>query len=489
MRLRLAFAVLLYLSCSLYAQLEGLPPDIANKIEGLKKGQSARSSLLNSETSYSAPAISTESELPRSEDRQQHLIEITTQKKSQERRFGIYREPVVFADDTVQWLIKAQPETLQIYGASLFDNLSSIKAIPKTGVISEEYILGIGDELIIDLWGNVNYQYSVTIDNEGKISIPKYGTLQLSGFSLKDAKKKLKALLSGSDTDLSVSLTVSKFKNLQVFVIGEVNKPGAVSLGAFSSVLDALTSSEGISDIGSFRNISVIRQNAVISNLDLYELLTLGKTKGNISLSSGDIIYVPPAYGYVKIRGAVRRPAIYEIVSNSTFEEVISMSGGILPDANSASIMLDRVIEGKHTILNLNWNSEENKTFSIIDMDDISVFESLPIRKEMVFLTGQISQPGPYSFIDGMTLCDLLYKKGILTGNSFLGRVNIVRYTKPNQRTIFSVDLRDEDENDCFLLASGDSVNVFPILDENTFDFVSISGYVRKPVNTSIIQE
>jgi len=396
---------------------------------------------------------------------------------------------VIIEDDTVQKLLKAAPKKLDFFGKGLFSR--SEEFMPSDVPVSGDYKLGSGDNIIISVWGNVDYEYNLTIDREGKVFIPKAGTVALAGYTLGHAKEKIRTVLSRIYSNFEVDVTLGKIRGVTVFVVGEAERPGTYSLSGLAHVIDALVTAGGPNRYGSYRNIKVYRGGRQITTLDLYDFILNGETSGNIQLTSGDVVAIPRLGPTVKVRGRVRRPAIYELTKASsgagsaTVAQVIELAGGTLPDANICAVIVDRVEDGIHKVVTFNLEDSTTLKAPVFDGDDFSVFPIEGYRQDVVFLQGQVVQPGPYGISDSTKVSDILRNGEQLLPDAYLKRADLIRMLPNRRMEIISVNLVEILNNpkspSNIILQSEDRLVVYSIWDIEDKDYVGIYGSVRQP--------
>jgi len=402
--------------------------------------------------------------------------------KEEEKNY--FNEYIIVGNDTVQVLTKAMPMTLDFFGKDIFSKNASLRTFP-IAPTPETYVLTEGDNILVNLWGSVDFQYNLTVDREGKIFIPKAGVVNVAGYTLGRAKEVINTALSGIYSDFNIDIAIAKIRGISVFVVGEVENPGVYSLPGLSRAIDALVMAGGPNQYGSYRTIKTYRNGKLLAELDIYDFILKGKTESNVQLANGDVITVPRVGPIVKVRGQVKRPAIYEIDDSSTIGDIIALAGGHLPQANSNSIMIDRIIGGDHIIRTVDFSDSLQTIELCKNGDDISVFAIDGFRKDIVFLRGQVVQPGPYGLKDSMRISDLIGKGSQLLPEAYIKRGDLIR-TLPNRYReiipifIDSVLAMPGSEHD-ILLKNEDIFVVFNIWDIEDKREVSISGAVRKP--------
>lgn len=405
-------------------------------------------------------------------------------KKQPEVEEKVFNEFVIVGQDTVQVLTKAAPRELDFFGRNLFKSKTHLRNFP-SAPMPDTYVITEGDELLVNLWGSIDFQYNFTVDREGKIFIPKAGVVNVAGYSLGRAKEIISNALSGIYTDFNVDIAIAKIRGISVFVVGEVENPGVYSLPGLSRAIDALVLAGGPNEFGSYRMTKLYRGGRLVAELDIYDFILKGATGSNVQLANGDVITVPRRGPIVKIRGEVKRPAIYEISDSATIGDVIALAGGIQPQANSGSIMIDRIIFGEHHIKTIDLNDTLQTAELAKDGDDISVFPVDGFRKDIVFLRGQVVQPGPYGLKDSMRISDLIIHGDQLLPEAYIKRADLIRTLPSRYREIVPVFLDSvmampKSEHD-ILLRNEDVLVVFNIWDIEDKREVSISGAVRRP--------
>jgi len=388
-----------------------------------------------------------------------------------------FDEPVVVDGETIQVIRKALPKSLTRFGSQVFQNIPQISAsqLPVAG----EYIIGTGDKLLLNIWGAINSQYELVVDRDGKIYIPQAGEVAVAGLSINAARKKVGKALKRVFADINYSLTLAAVKTIQVFVVGHVKNPGIYDLPGLSRVVNAVAAAGGPSRSGSYRKIKVYRGNKLAAKLDLYELFTEGKAKGNIQLASGDVVVVPGYEKLVKLRGKVKTPAVFELLEGETISDLLKYSGGVTADADVSNIFMDRIQNGEHIAVTLDLTDSLSAKAEILDGDDISIFPVNPYREDVVFVGGYILHSGAYGWHEGLTLSELLEKEGMLFADTYKKRVDILRLKPDGRREIIAADLISEKANTP--LMPQDKIILYSIRDFLYPRKVAIFGSVKNP--------
>ncbi len=388
---------------------------------------------------------------------------------------------IIIEGDTVQSIKKAAPEDLEFFGSDFFKKRSN--KITSHAPVSGQYVVGNGDNLIVSLWGSVDYEYNLTVDRDGKVFIPKAGTVSVSGLSMTAVQNAIRKTLERIYSDFEVDVTLGKVQGSTVFVVGEAASPGTYSFPGMAHVIEALVVSGGPNEFGSYRNIQVYRSGRIAGTFDMYDFLLDGSSDGGVQLANGDIVQIRRLGPTVKIRGRVRRPAIYEIDDEVSIGDVLDLAGGVLPDAHIEAAIIDRIDGGVHMIVTKDFSDSTDLAEPLFDSDDISVFPIKMYRQNMVILKGQVVQPGSYGLHDSMRISDLLMNGDQLLPDAYRRRADLVRLLPDRTKEIISIDMDSilAGKHEDLLLKNEDLIVVYSIWDIKDKEFVSIYGAVRSP--------
>lgn len=335
----------------------------------------------------------------------------------------------------------------EIYGHKIF-NTQALSFEPSENLATpQNYRLGPGDEVIIDIWGTSEDHLREMISPEGSIMIAQIGPVYLNGMTISDANKHIKNAFSRkyagmSEAETDVQVTLGQVRTIQVDILGEVATPGTFRMSPFSSVFHALYLSGGINDIGSLRNIQVLRNNKKVAGVDIYEYLFNGKTNGNIRLQEGDVIIVPPYEQLVSIDGNVKRPMYYEIKPDETIKTILDYAGGFTGDAYSGMVRLERQSGTENELYNI--ERGEFGSYRLKDGDMITVGTILDRYANRVELKGAVYRPGMFAIgRDIRTVSDLIRKADGLTDNAYDDRALLYREGPDMQLQIIALDLKN----------------------------------------------
>ena len=307
---------------------------------------------------------------------------------------------------------------LERFGAALFRNSTAATDKSTLSVpVGSDYVLGPGDELVIDYWGSSSQHIQRSVDREGRVSIPEAGSLVVAGRTLGDVQQAIQKMLRQQLRGISVDVTLGKLRTVRVFVVGDVKNPGAYDISSLSTALSALIAAGGPTDTGSYRTVKHYRGKALVEEVDLYDLMLKGVSSGEVHIESGDSILVPPISPQVTVAGKVRRPAIYELRHEQTLDQVLDLAGGVPVTGELSRIRVERVqAHERKEMISVSLGAGTGSTvaedafkrFHIQDGDIVTVLPILPYSNRAVYLEGHVFRPGKYSYKDGFKVTDLI---------------------------------------------------------------------------------
>ena len=339
----------------------------------------------------------------------------------------------------------AEEKKSSIFGHDIF-SANDLTFSPNVNVgTPQNYRLGPGDEVIIDIWGENEEHLRQVISPEGSIMISQLGPVYLNGMSINDANKYIRSAFSkkyagmnGEETD--IQLTLGEVRTILVNVMGEVETPGTFVVSPFASVFNALYLAGGINDLGTLRNIQVIRNGKKVAGIDLYDYIINGKTSSNITLQEGDVIIVPPYEQLVNIQGNVKRPMYYEMRPDETIETLMKYAGGFNSDAYSGMVRLSRSNGMENELFNV--SNEEFDVYKLQNGDVVTVGTILDRHANRVELRGSVYRPGMYAISPEVsTVSELISTAEGLTEDAYTGRVLLYREGPDLQLQVLSFDL------------------------------------------------
>jgi len=374
----------------------------------------------------------------------------------------------------------------KIFGSDLFFNINQTFEPNLRIATPKNYVIGPDDELLIDITGDNEANYKLKVSPDGTIRIQYAGLISVGGLTIEQAISKIRTRLSSTYPGIksgrtSVAVNLGNIRSIQVTVTGEVVKSGTYTISSLSPVFNVLYQSGGPNINGSFRKIEVIRNNKVVSRIDVYDLLINGIQKGNIRLQDQDVINVPVYDTRVEISGEVKRPASYEMLPNETLADAIRFAGGFSNKAYTAQI---KVLQN---------TNKERKIIDVAESDfgsyrpkngDTYVVEAILDRFEnRVEINGAVFRPGQYELDNGLTLKGLIKKAEGVKEDAFLNRAYISRLNADNTQSLLSFDvakLLDGSAAD-IKLQREDKVIISSLFDLREEYKVTIQGEVRNP--------
>lgn len=297
---------------------------------------------------------------------------------------------------------------LPIFGANLFSGAPSSFAPIEHAPVTSDYVVGPGDQLLIRIWGQVNFNARATVDRAGEIYIPQVGNVEVAGLHFDQLEGYLKTKLGRVFRNFDLSVNMGQLRSIQIYVVGNARYPGSYTVGSLSTLVNALFASGGPSAQGSMRRIEVKRGGRVVTTFDLYDLLIHGDKSHDIPLLPGDVIYIPPVGPQVAVAGSVHTPAIYELKGTETAGQAIQMAGGLATMAGTQQTQLDRTNSlGTRQTVDLALNSAGLET-PLRDGDILRIPSMVQRFDRTVVLRGNVANPGRYRWKPGMRVLDLV---------------------------------------------------------------------------------
>ncbi|WP_038249477.1 SLBB domain-containing protein [Ghiorsea bivora] len=381
--------------------------------------------------------------------------------------------------------LQVNTNNLKQFGYDLFAGAPTTFA-PATDVpVPAEYVLGPGDELEIQLFGQQNDVFTLVVDREGSVAFPNIGPLTLAGLSFSEAKAFLAEQVGDKMVGVSASVSMGKLRSIRVFALGEVERPGSYVVSGLATLSHALFVSGGVKKIGSLRRVQLKRQGKLVSTLDLYDFLLNGDTSKDVRLLPGDVVFVPPIGKTASIAGAVVRPAIYELKGRTNVAAMVHLAGGFLPKAYHEEALLERINDtGNKSVKSFTLYGKGLKTV-VQNGDVIKVFSSLDFEENPVMLIGNVKRPGKYAWKQGMHLKDLVKNEQALLPETFMDYGLIEREAEGNREPEllrFNVRaLLTQGGDDNVLLKPRDKVFIFHRSHFRIAPKVKVVGSVQTP--------
>lgn len=395
-------------------------------------------------------------------------------------------------------------EGLQPFGYDIFQYPASTFEPVVNVATPSSYLLGPGDEVIVAIWGETKLNYQVTVSRDGNVIIPDVGPVSAQGQTITAFKERLLRRMTGvysslkngaPDASSYLEVSLGRVRTIQVFVLGEVSKPGGYSISSMSTVIHALYLSGGPSVNGTLREIQAIREGKTIATVDAYEFIASGLRKGDVRLQDGDVVFVKPAGKRVAIAGPVLRPAIYEMKGSDQLRDLLELAGGLRFDAYVDRVHVERVIPFAERTSPEKNVREYDVTFSSVkemlnsrhdlqDGDIVTLFRILDRPTNRVTISGNVNKPGVFELRGGMTVADLIRAADSLQRNTFSERGTIFRVLPNLRREVIAFSPRlalSGDASSNIVLANEDEVVLYAEQQFFPERQVSVWGAVRAP--------
>jgi polysaccharide biosynthesis/export protein len=393
---------------------------------------------------------------------------------------------------------------LQPFGYNIFQFPTSTFEPVLNLPTASNYLLGPGDEILLTLWGETQLYLPLTINREGNVVIPNVGPVVAQGVTIEALKSRLMqrmtAIYSGlkggaANANTWLDVSTGKLRTIQVFVLGEVTKPGGYAISSMSTSFLALYVAGGPTINGSLRDIDVLRNNKLISQIDFYDYVLHGDKSKDIRLQDGDVVFVHPVGKRVALAGNVIHPAIYETKTKETLNELIVMAGGLQVNAYSDRVHVERIIPFSQRKLylrnildiDLPFASVEallNSNFELENGDIVSVLMINNFLQNRVQISGNVKKPGIFELRKDMRIHDLVVAADSLLSDTFGERADVTRVLPDGRREILPFNLNKAMANDPVNNLELESEDEVKIYKQNFFfpeHTVSIAGSVRKP--------
>ena len=338
---------------------------------------------------------------------------------------------------------KSGSAALKPFGSDLFKDASSTFA-PVTDVpVPSDYVVGPGDQLVVQLFGTENRTLRLTVGRDGRINFPELGPINVGGQTFVRVAASLEERVARQMIGVRASVAMGDTRSIRVFVMGEANRPGSYTVSGLGTITSALYAAGGLKSFGSLRDIQLKRAGAVVRRLDLYDLLLRGDTVGDAKLLSGDVIFIPPVAATVAVDGEVYRPAIYELRGNTSVADIIKLAGGLTPEADSSRAALVRVNDQRaRVVVNVSLDASSGRGELLRNGDALRVLRLRPTLDQGVTVEGHVFRPSPVAWHQGLRLTDVIGSVDELKPNADLNYVLIRRELPPDRRVeMLSADL------------------------------------------------
>jgi protein involved in polysaccharide export with SLBB domain len=380
------------------------------------------------------------------------------------------------------------PFQKKIFGYKLFHN-RDLDFNPSLNIPTPQgYIVGSGDQLLIDVYGASQESFDVNVSPEGRILIPNVGSIQVGGASIEAATARLKSSLGriysgllGSNPNTFIQVRLGNIRSIKVSMVGELSRPGTYTLPSFASVFNGLFAAGGPNENGSFRNIQVYRDSRLVATVDIYEFLSKGNSQSNITLQDNDVVIVPPVQARVEVIGPVRREGFFEVKPDDTLSDLELYTGGFTSQAFKDRQTIRRIENNERKVIDV--SREDFSTFSPKDGDEILIGETLDRFVNRVQISGAVIRPGEYALENGVSVKNLIERAQGLKPEAFVNRATLYRTSEDLTLAAMPLDLKgimDGTQPDV-RLKNEDLLFIPSRYDIQEETYVKISGEVNIP--------
>ena len=376
----------------------------------------------------------------------------------------------------------------KIFGYEVFHN-NSISFSPNMNMATpKDYVVGPGDQLIVQVYGIAQASFNLYVNTEGKVVIPNVGVVHVGSLSIDAVKTMLTqkigtryAGLQGSNPSSFLMLTVGNIRTIKINIVGDVKTPGAYELPSFTTIFNALYAAGGPTINGSFREVQLFRGGKQIANTDLYEFLLKGKTDKNLRLEDNDVLLIPKYNKRVELVGEVRRNLFFELKGKETVETLIEMAGGFTESAYKKMVTIQRINGLNKSIINV--TDKEQASTVLEDGDFITIGKTLTNYKNRIQILGSVNRTGDYELKANMKVADLVELAGGLKADAFYKRAILYRTNNDLQQESINIDLSkaiEKENTNNIILQKEDLLVIASIYDIKENYFVTLQGEVNQ---------
>jgi polysaccharide export outer membrane protein len=432
------------------------------------------------------------------------LVDSSGTARRRQERFASLRAGCLAQEDSIKRGLKtggAADSGYTIFGLDFFRNRSTAFNPNLTGPVDANYRIHPDDQLALILTGDVEASYSLPVSREGFIVIPQVGQVYVNNLTMAEVENALYTRLGrvfsgvrrGAGATTHFYITPARLGSNQIYVTGDVVRPGAYRISSAATALTALYASLGPSDNGSLRNILIRRGGAAVDTLDVYDYLLNGNTSHDVRLNNGDLVFVPIHGPRVRIVGEIARPATYEITPRETLADALRFAGGFTATAARQRVQIERIVPPSQRvpggrdrivteIVSDQFTAGTGPTIPVLDGDVIRVFPVASRVRNRIYVRGDVWSPGSVGLAPGMKVSDALRLAGGVRPDVYLGQVLIARTQPDSSRQQLRAALRDTTGaviND-LPLQEDDEIRVFSTSEFRPTRYVAINGAVRK---------
>src|SRR6266545_2767640 len=351
------------------------------------------------------------------------------------------------------FILQSTGRDLPVFGSNLFRRVPSTFAPVDNIPVTFDYVIGPGDEIQIRAWGQIDVDFSATVDRNGAISVPKVGAINVAGIKFQDLPDYLKTAFGRVFRNFQLTASLGKLRSMQIFVVGHARSPGTYTVSSLSTLVTALFAVGGPASAGSMRSIQLKRANQVVTDLDLYDFFVAGDKSKDTRLLPGDVIYIPPVGSLVAVNGSVNAPAIYELKEHASIFDVLRWAGGLATTAQGQKVTLERIEDRKVRKVEEFPLDYGGLARGVRDGDLLTIYSLVPRFDDTVTLRGNVAQPGRFPWREGMRIRDLIPNKEALLSREYWLKRNQVVGVDENKLTIGEIVRRRQIEEQAEKLA------------------------------------
>lgn len=460
---------------------QGLPPNLQSALQAYQSGQAAAPAGAPAQDPSTPPSVAPQAPAANPDAQSQAMVLQSQAQKDLaqqiDRLRAAYKGPFVL-------------------GSDLFNLPGQRLPLPSQAAVSDDYQLGVGDQLMLFAYGSATFEVPLTVDRRGDVAVPRVGTIHVAGQSLAIARAAVATLVRKNFSNTTVDLQFLKIRDVRVYVLGEVFVPGAYVMPSLTSLVGALTYSGGPTAAGSYREIRVIRDGKVIQEADLYPLRLDGIGAGNLQLKDGDTIFVPLAGAKVLMQGEFKRVSLappnkdfpgvlVELKPGETAREALGYIGGLMPLAYPNLITLERhQPSGVVEVTDLSVDGGSLAKVPLFLGDVLRAMPRVDPTEQLITLGGHVRVPGVFAYRKGMTVKDALQNPGQILPDTYLGRGQIVRTREDLSTELLSFDVAKAlqgESSDNLALEPKDSLQLYSVNDLRLPRRVSVLGPFTHP--------
>jgi protein involved in polysaccharide export with SLBB domain len=322
---------------------------------------------------------------------------------------------------------------LPIYGDSLFERVPTTFAPVDRIPVTDDYLIGPGDEILIRAWGQIDLDGKLVVDRSGEVFLPKVGTLSVAGLKYQQLPEYFRTAIGRVFRNFDLTVSLGQLRSIQVFVVGQARRPGSYTVSSLSTLVNALFASGGPSNSGSMRRIQLKRNDRVVTEFDFYDLLLKGDKSRDARMLPGDVIYIPPAGPSIALAGSVNVPAIYELREGTSLASAIEMAGGLATTADGQKAVVERI--ENHTTRRVEEFPLDGPGLErgLKDGDVVRILSLSPRFQNAVTLRGNVAHPGRMEWHSGMRLKDAIPSQDVLITREYWRATNSIADASENE--------------------------------------------------------